>query len=170
MADKQHKINEDIKVDEVFLVCEEDDMKENKSLDEAKEIAESKDMDLVMVNEDGKPPVCKVMDYNKYLFELEKKNKSNTKKTKQQEMKFTPHIGEHDFNVKVNKIRKFLEKGNSAKLSVFFKGREVADTDQGKYILLKAADQLEDIGSVDKMPALDGSKMEMIIKPKKQSG
>lgn len=169
MSEKQHKINEDIKTNEVFLVSEEDEIKEVRPLDEAKKLAESKEMDLVMVNEKGTPPVCKIMDYNKYLYEMEKNEKKNNKKQKQQEMKFTPRIGEHDFDVKVNKVRKFLEKGNSAKLGVHFKGREMDDTDQGQYLLLKAANELEDIGTVEKMPALDGNKMEMTIKPKKQN-
>lgn len=164
---RTHKINEDIDHDRVFTVFEDKDIKEVMNINKALRLAEDNGLDLVMVNDKERDPVCKIMDYNKFIYD-KKKGEKNNKKQKQQEMRFTPNIGEHDLQVKVNKVKKFLEKGNSAKLSVFFKGREMADPDQGKLILLTAIDQLEDVATVDKMPEMAGNKMEAVVKPKKQ--
>lgn len=162
---KDHKVNGDIRHKRVFAVFDDKGIKEVMDTTKALRLAEDNGLDLVMMNETDENPVCKIMDYNKFMYN-KKKNDKNNKKQKQQEMRFTPNIGEHDIDVKVNKIRKFLEKGNTAKLIVFFKGREKADPDQGKYVLLTAINKLEDAATVDKMPKMEQNKMEAIIKPK----
>lgn len=168
MAKKEHKINEDIKHKKVFTVFEGKDIKEVMDTNKALDIADKHDMDLVMMNENGDNPVCKIMDYNKFMYDKKKSEKNNKNNQKQKEMRFTPNIGDHDLGVKINKVKDFLKKGDSAKLVVFFKGREMADTDKGKYILYKAIDELENDCIVDKLPTMAGNKMEAIIKPKKE--
>lgn len=163
----QHKVNEDINYNKVFTVFEDEGIKEVMDTNKALDIADKNDMDLVMMSEKGDHPVCKIMDYNKFMYDKKKNDKNNKNNQKQKEMKFTPNIGEHDLDVKINKIRKFLEKGNPTKIMMFFKGREINDTERGKYIIYKVIDELEDVGKVDKLPDLKENKIETIVKPKK---
>ena len=163
-----HKTNEEIEkvTNQVFLVGE--DFKDTYSTKEALDIADEKELDLVMVGEKADPPVCKLMDYNKYLFDKKKKeSKNNNKKPKQKEIRFTPHTAENDFNFKKNHVLKFLEKGHDVRAYVMFKGRELNNfSEEGEKLLLNLAVAVEDVGVVDKKPQLNGKNMEMTIKPK----
>lgn len=166
----QKPVNEEIKqkTDQVFLVT--DELKDNYGVDEALNVAEQKGLDLVMVAPDSEPPVCRLMDYNKYIFDKRKQEKKNqTKKKKQKTIKFTPNTAEHDLEFKKNHIREFLKKGHSVKALVTFKGKKEMESDQGqnsaKQLLLTIANELEDFGKPNKMPEMDNMNMEMLLKP-----
>lgn len=134
-------------------------------------LAEDQGLDLVEISNGGNPPVCKVVDYQKYLYEQKKKEKENSKKQKTQKMKeiqLTPNTDDHDFNFKVRHAERFIkEDGDKVKLVVLFKGREITFTEKGQLILLKFADRLSEFATPEKMPNLEGRKMIMILKPKK---
>ena len=141
------------------------------SLDEAKKEAKKLNLDLVEVSPSAEPPVCKVIDYKKFIYDQKKKQKaikSKTQKVIVKELRFGPNTGEHDFDFKLRHARSFLEDGAKVKAFVFFKGRTIIFKDQGHILLLKLAQALEDVGVVESMPELDGKKMIMIITPKKK--
>jgi translation initiation factor IF-3 len=140
-------------------------------LDEALRIAEEQDLTLVEISPNANPPVCKILDYQKFIYEQKKKQKEL--KSKQQkivikEIRFGPNIDDHDFNFKLNHAQKFLESGAKVKVFVFFKGRTIVYKDQGKIRLLEFAQALEEYGKVEKMPELEGKKMSMLIAPAKK--
>lgn len=139
------------------------------STDEALSMAFEQGLDLVEISPNAKPPVCKIVDYNKFLYQQEKKKKAqkaNSSKTTLKEIRMGPHTEEHDFNFKLNHAKKFLEEGNKVKVDVFFKGRSIMYKDQGELQLLKFADALEEIGKVERLPKLEGKRMIMILSPK----
>ncbi|NOZ33802.1 MAG: translation initiation factor IF-3 [Chlorobi bacterium] len=141
------------------------------SLDEALRIAEDLDMTLVEISPNANPPVCKVTDFQKFIFEQKKKQKELKSKQSQvvvKEIRFGPNIDEHDFNFKLNHAQKFLENGAKVKVFVFFKGRTIVYKDQGKIKLLEFAQALEEFGKVESMPKLEGKKMTMFIAPLKK--
>ena len=128
-------------------------------------------MDLVEISPKADPPVCKIIDYKKFVYDQKKKQKaikSKTQKVVVKELRFGPNTGEHDFDFKLKHARKFLNDGAKVKAFVFFRGRTIIFKDQGQILLLKLAQALEDIGIVEIMPELDGKKMIMIIAPKKK--
>jgi translation initiation factor IF-3 len=128
-------------------------------------------MTLVEISPNANPPVCKVVDFQKFIFEQKKKQKElKTKQTKVtvKEIRFGPNIDEHDFNFKLNHAKKFLESGSKVKVFVFFKGRTIVYKDQGKIKLLEFAQALEEYGKVESMPKLEGKKMTMFISPVKK--
>lgn len=137
------------------------------SLNEAKKIAEELGLDLVMVNEDSKLPVCKLMDYGKFIFDQNKKeNKSKSKGLKT--VRFRPTTGPNDIEVKINQIFKFLKKGHKVKTYVFFKGRENRFKDEGKKLLLQLSERIveEGNGIPESLPKMEGyNKMNMMFKP-----
>lgn len=115
------------------------------------------------------PPVCKIIDYNKFLYDQKKKQKALKQKQAQAELKevrFGPNTDEHDFQFKLGHARKFLNEGNKVKAYVFFKGRTIVFKDRGEYLLLRLANELEDIGVIESMPKLEGKRMIMMINPK----
>ena len=129
-------------------------------------------MDLVEISPKADPPVCKIIDYKKFVYDQKKKQKaikSKTQKVIVKELRFGPNTGEHDFDFKLKHARKFLNDGAKVKAFVFFRGRTIIFKDQGQILLLKLAQALEDIGIVEIMPELDGKKMIMIIAPKKNN-
>lgn len=137
---------------------------------EAIEIAKELELDLVMISPAANPPVCKVMDYKKFLFDQKKKSKElKAKATKVvvKEVRLGPNTDDHDFNFKLNHAKKFLEDGAKVKVDVFFKGRSIIYKDKGEIILLKFAQELEEVGKVESLPKLEGKRMIMIIAPKK---
>lgn len=141
------------------------------SLDEALAIAEEQDLALVEISPNANPPVCKVIDFQKFIFEQKKKQKelkSKQQKVVIKEIRFGPNIDEHDFNFKLNHAQKFLESGAKVKVFVFFKGRTIVYKDQGKIKLLEFAQALEEFGKVEAMPKLEGKKMTMFITPVKK--
>ncbi len=140
------------------------------NIKEALEIAEQKDLDLVEISPSANPPVCRVIDYKKFLYDQKKKQKeikAKSAKVVVKEIRLGPNTDEHDFNFKLNHARKFLEEGAKVKVDVFFKGRSIIYKDKGEIILLKFAQELEEIGKVERLPKLEGKRMIMIVAPKK---
>lgn len=137
---------------------------------EAIRMAEEAGLDLVEISPSANPPVCKIMDYKKFLFDLKKKQKEiKAKATKVviKEIRLGPQTDDHDFEFKLNHAKRFLEEGAKVKVDVFFHGRSIAYKDQGELILLKFAQALEDVGKVEALPKLEGKRMLMMIAPKK---
>ncbi len=140
------------------------------NIKDALEIAEKLGLDLVEISPTATPPVCRVIDYKKFLYDQKKKQKEIKAKTVRvvvKEIRLGPNTDEHDFNFKLNHARKFLEEGAKVKVDVFFKGRTIVYKDKGEIILLKFAQELEEVGKVERMPKLEGKRMIMIIAPKK---
>ena len=139
------------------------------SIDDALELADELELDLVEISPNADPPVCKIIDYQKFLYEEKKrlkKIKQNTVKIEVKEVRLTPNTDEHDLEFKLKHAQKFLEQGNKVKIYVFFKGRMIMYKDKGEILLLKTAEKLADYGVVEQMPKLEGRRMTMIIAPK----
>lgn len=135
---------------------------------EAYRMAQEEGLDLVEISPTAKPPVCKIMDYGKYCYELQKKEKEAKKKQSQvqlKEVKFTPKIGEHDYQTKLRNCIRFLNKGNKLKISVFFRGREKMHQDLGDVLLNRLIEDLEELSQVDKRTKLQGNNMFMVMSP-----
>ncbi|KRO70634.1 MAG: translation initiation factor IF-3 [Cryomorphaceae bacterium BACL11 MAG-121128-bin16] len=141
------------------------------SIDEALKISRNLGLDLVEISPNVDPPVCKVIDYKKFIYDQKKKLKtiqSKAQKVVIKELRFGPNTGEHDFEFKLKHAKSFLQDGAKVKAFVFFRGRTIVFKEQGQILLLKLAQALEDVGIVEDMPKLDGKKMIMIIAPKKK--
>ncbi len=139
-------------------------------LRDALALAEEQDLDLVEISPSANPPVCKVMDYKKFLYEQKKKQKeikSKSAKVVVKEIRLGPNTDDHDFNFKLKHAIKFLQEGAKVKVDVFFKGRSIIYKDKGEYILLRFAQELEEYGKVERLPKLEGKRMIMIVAPKK---
>jgi translation initiation factor IF-3 len=140
------------------------------SLRDALSIADRYELDLVEISPQANPPVCKVMDYQKFLYEQKKKQKEIKAKSAKivvKEIRLGPHTDDHDFDFKVNHAVKFLKEGCKVKVDVFFKGRMIVYKDQGELILLKFAQAVEEFGKPEQLPKLEGKRMIMILNPKK---
>lgn len=140
------------------------------NIKEAIQMARDLDLDLVEISPTANPPVCKIVDYQKFLYELKKKQKEQKAKTAKivvKEIRLGPQTDEHDFNFKLNHAIKFLKEGCKVKVDVFFKGRTIVYKEQGEAILLKFAEALLEVGKPETMPKLEGKRMLMIIAPKK---
>ena len=137
--------------------------------DKAIRMAKERGLDLVLVSPNSNPPVAKIMDYGKYKYELTKKAKeSKQKKNQMKQMKFRPKIDEHDYQTKVKKLKEFLEDGYKVRVTVMFRGREMAFTDKGREILERVAKDLEEISVLESPPKLEGRDMWMTLRPKSQ--
>jgi len=156
---RQHKINDEIKYQQVRLT-EGGIM----SISEALKIAEAKEMDVVMLNESAQPPVCKIMSYEKYLYELSKKPKQKTLETK--EIKLGPNTAQNDLDYRIKHIIEFLDDGHKVKLSMKFSGREMIYVDRGKELMLKVIVAVEEHGTAEAIPKLEGKNMFTTLKPK----
>ncbi|MBL4578191.1 MAG: translation initiation factor IF-3 [Flavobacteriales bacterium] len=165
-----HKINEHIAATQVRLVGE--DIEEDIiTLEQARALAEERDLDLVEITAKADPPICRILDYKKFLFEHKKKQKkikANTAKVIVKELRFGPNTDEHDFNFKLKHAKKFLGDGAKLKAHVFFKGRTIVYKEKGEILLLRLAQELEEVGVVEQMPKLEGKRMIMFIVPKKK--
>ncbi|BDR58369.1 translation initiation factor IF-3 [Xylocopilactobacillus apicola] len=162
-------VNEGIKAHEVRLISDTGEQLGVKSKEEAIELAHQKDLDVVIVAPNGKPPVAKIMDYGKYRFDLEKKNKDSKKNQKVvsvKEIRLSPTIDQNDFNTKLNNARKFLAKGEKVKASIRFKGRAITHSEIGREVLDKFIEQTEDIANVESRPKMDGRSMFLLLAPK----
>ena len=140
------------------------------SIKDALRIADEMGLDLVEISPNANPPVCKLMDYKKFIFDQKKKQKEIKAKTTKvviKEIRLGPQTDDHDFEFKLNHAKRFLEDGAKVKVDVFFHGRSIAYKDQGEIILLKFAQALADYGKVESMPKLEGKRMLMMIAPKK---
>ena len=140
-------------------------------LREALKIADELELDLVEISPKADPPVCKVIDYSKFLYQQKKKQKEIKAKSVKvivKEIRFGPQTDEHDFNFKMRHAEKFLKEGAKVKAFVFFKGRSILFKEQGEILLLKLATSLEEVGTVEQLPKLEGKRMTMYISPKKK--
>ena len=134
------------------------------------EMAYEQGLDLVEISPNAVPPVCKIVDYKKFLYEQKKKAKEMKAKAAKiviKDIRFGPHTDEHDYNFKKNHAIKFLQEGCKVKAYVFFRGREIVFKEQGELLLLKFASELEAYGKVEQLPAMEGKKMNLLIGPKK---
>ena len=162
-------INEEIRDKEVRLIDTDGAQLGIVSVKDAQKLAYSKNLDLVKIAPQGVLPVCKIMDYGKYMFELAKKEKEARKNQKVisiKEVRVSPSIEDHDFEFKVKNAYKFLQDGDKVKVSVKFRGREMHYTSIGNGILDKFAEAVKDVGTVEKRPKLEGKSMIMILNPK----
>jgi len=162
-------INEQIKVAKVQLIDENGEKKGVMDTYKARDIANSKNLDLVLVAPNGNPPVCKLMNYGKYKFEQAKKEKEarkNQKTFEVKEIRITPNIDNHDYQFKCKNARKFLEDGNKVKITVRFRGREVNYVKSGENVLNKFIEDLADISQVEKKPLLEGKNLFIILSKK----
>ena len=140
------------------------------SLDKAKELAKEQELDLVEISPKAVPPVCKIIDYKKFMYEQKKREKvlkSKATKVIVKEIRFGPQTDEHDYDFKKKHAVKFLQEGAKLKAFVFFKGRSIIFKEQGQILLLKLAQELEEYGKVEQLPRLEGKRMIMLIAPKK---
>ncbi len=163
-----HRINHRIKAPVVRVVGDNVDVNIY-SIKDALAIAAEQGLDLVEISPTANPPVCKVIDYNKFLYEQKKRMKEQKAKSAKvvlKEIRLGPHTDDHDFDFKVKHAVKFLKEGAKVKVYVFFKGRTIVYKDNGEIILLKFAQEVEDYGKVEKMPLLEGKRMIMILAPK----
>jgi translation initiation factor IF-3 len=164
-----HFINEKIKAPVVRVVG--DNVEQGiYNIKDALAIAQKLELDLVEISPTANPPVCKVTDYKKFLYEMKKKQKEIKAKSAKivvKEIRLGPNTDEHDFNFKLKHAIKFLEEGAKVKVEVLFRGRSIVYKDQGEIKLLQFASLLEDYGKVEKLPLLEGKRMIMIIAPKK---
>lgn len=164
-----HKINNRITASEVRLVGE--GVQGVYPIREAIKLAEEQELDLVEISPTADPPVCKILDYKKFLYEQKKKQKeikAKATKVTVKEIRFGPNTDDHDFNFKLKHAREFLIEGSKVRAFVFFRGRAIVYKDKGEILLLKFANELEDVGKVEMLPKLEGKKMFIIITPSKK--
>ena len=172
IATAVHPINEEITDKEIRLIGNEGEQLGIMSAEEALRIATEQDLDLVKIAPGSNPPVCKIMDYGKFRFEQTKKEKDakkNQRVIEIKEIRMSPGIGDNDFNTKLKNGQKFLNDGNRVKVSVRFRGREMAHTDIGEVLLRNFAEKCADIANLDKAPKLEGRNMSMFLSPKPQT-
>ena len=172
IANAVHQINEEILDKEVRLIGDQGEQLGIMSAQEALKIAVEKERDLVKIAPGSNPPVCKVMDYGKFRFEQAKKEKEakkNQRVIEIKEIRMSPGIGENDFNTKLKNGQKFLTDGDRVKVSVRFRGREMAHTEIGEQLLKDFAAKCADIATLDKNPKLEGRNMSMFLSPKPQA-
>lgn len=165
---QQYRINEQIRVREVRIVDEDGSsvMPTRQALD----IARQKGVDLVEISPNAQPPVCRIIDYSKFLYQQKKRAKEMKQKqvkVEVKEIRFGPQTDEHDYNFKLKHAKEFLEEGNKVRAYVFFRGRSILFKEQGEVLLLRFANDLEEFGKVEQMPKLEGKKMFLFLAPKK---
>ena len=165
-------INDQIRAKEVMVIGPNGEQLGIKSIEDAKTLASFSGFDLVLINQKSTPQVCKIMDYNKYKYENKKRIKENQKKQREanlemKEYRLSVTIDVHDFDTRVRNATKYLEKGHKIKVSIRFKGREMAHTELGKEVLLRFSTKVEDIAEIEQQPKLEGRFMTMILMPKK---
>jgi translation initiation factor IF-3 len=167
---EEHKINEKILAREIRLIVDGAEPVVL-STSEALRMAEEQELDLVEISPNAVPPVCRILDYRKFLYNQKRKQKelkAKQSKVVLKEVRFGPNTDDHDFNFKLAHARKFLEEGNKVKAYVFFRGRTIVFKDRGEILLLKFAQELADIGAVEQLPKLEGKRMIIMINPKKK--
>lgn len=165
-----HKINEKITAREIRLVIEGQEP-QVMSVAEGIRLAEEQELDLVEISPNAVPPVCKILDYRKFLYNQKKKQKELKAKQSKivlKEIRFGPNTDDHDFQFKLAHAKKFLEEGSKVKAYVFFRGRTIVFKDRGEILLLKFAQELADYGVVEQLPKLEGKRMIIMINPKKK--
>lgn len=164
----EHRINERIRVPEVRLVGDNVEVGVYSTQD-ALRIAQQQELDLVEISPNAAPPVCKVIDYKKFLYEKKKKEKemkANSKQSEVKEIRFTPSTDDHDFDFKAKHAENFLKEGNKVKAYVQFKGRAIMFKERGELVLLKFAERLAEVGQPEALPKLEGKRMFLMLTPK----
>jgi translation initiation factor IF-3 len=170
---KRFRKNDEIRLPEIFLVDEKGEKIGNISTEKAKTLAKQRDLDLVEVSPNVRPPVCRLMDFGTFLFEQKKKDKLQRKAKKSAETKgvrFGIRISQHDFDVKLRAARKFLEKGHPIKATLQFRGREIVHDELGFKKMTEFKDALADISRIDQEPKRQGRQINMMLMPQKTSG
>ena len=169
---QEYRINEQIRVREVRIVGDNTEPVVVPTF-KAIQMAEQQGVDLVEISPNANPPVCKLIDYSKFLYQLKKKAKEQKAKQVKMEVKeirFGPQTDDHDYNFKLKHAQEFLAEGNKVKAYVFFRGRSILFKEQGEVLLLRFANDLEEYGKVEQMPILEGKRMILFIAPKKDAG
>lgn len=165
----QYRINERIRAKEVRLVG--DNMEQGVyPLSRALEIAKAQNLDLIEISPSAVPPVCRILDYQKFIYQQKKRQKEQKAKSVKiviKEIRFGPQTDDHDYNFKLKHAKNFLEEGAKVKAYVFFRGRSILFKEQGEVLLLRFANDLEDCAKVEQLPALEGKKMIIMLAPKK---
>ena len=165
---QEHRTNHMIRVPQVRLVGDNVEVGVY-TIQEALKMAQEQQLDLVEISPNADPPVCKIIDYNKFLYEKKKKEKEMKAKSKTSEVKeirFTPNTDDHDFDFKLKHATKFLEAGEKVRAYVHFKGRAIVYKEQGEILLLRFAQALEEVGKVEQLPKLEGKRMFLTVAPK----
>lgn len=165
-----HRINERISVDTVRIVGENVEPAVMSTPDALK-LAQEMELDLVEISPKADPPVCRIVEYKKFLYDQKKKQKeikAKQQKVTVKEIRFGPNTDDHDFQFKLKHARKFLEEGSKLKAYVFFRGRTIVFKERGEILLLKFAQELEDVGAIEQMPKLEGKRMTVMFNPKKK--
>ncbi len=168
--EKKNRKNEEIQASQVRLISSDGEQIGVVPLEEAQETAQDEGLDLVEVVPNAEPPVCRIMDYGKFRFEQSKKKNAARKKSKQiqvKEVKFRPNTEEGDYQVKLRNLQKFLDQGDKAKVTLRFRGREMAHRDIGARLLERVKDDLAEIATVEQFPKLEGRQMIMVLAPRK---
>ena len=169
IKEDQHRINENIVAKEVRLVGENVEQGVY-PISQAIDIADRQGLDLVEISPNAVPPVCKVVDYQKFLYQQKKREKEMKKKSTTvvvKEIRFGPQTDEHDYNFKLKHAQEFIKQGCKIRAYVFFKGRSILFKEQGEILLLRFANDLEEVAKVESMPELEGKKMSVMLSPKK---
>jgi translation initiation factor IF-3 len=167
-AEPEHRINERIRVPEVRLVGDNVEVGVY-PIEQARKIAAQLELDLVEISPNANPPVCRVVEYKKFLYEKkrkEKEMKANSKQSELKEIRFTANTDDHDFDFKAKHAERFLQDGNKVKAYVQFKGRAIMFKDRGELLLLKFAERLAEVGSLESMPKMEGRRMLAMFAPK----
>ena len=166
----QHAINHQIRAREVRLVG--DNVEQGVyPIEKAMKIAQEQELDLIEISPNAEPPVCRILDYHKFLYQQKKRQKEQKAKATKvvvKEIRFGPQTDDHDYNFKLKHAQGFLQEGAKVKAYVFFKGRSILFKEQGEVLLLRFANDLEDFGKVEQMPQLEGKRMIIMISPKKK--
>lgn len=168
IAKDQTIINDRIRAKEVRLIAQDGEQVGVKPTKEAMEMAERVELDLVLVAPKAKPPVARIMDYGKYKYEQQKKDKEARKKQKTislKEIRLSPTIEEHDFNTKLKNAKKFISKEDKVKVSIRFRGRAITHKDIGRKVLERFAEELKDVATIEQRPKMEGRSMFLIVAP-----
>ncbi|GGK11757.1 translation initiation factor IF-3 [Caldalkalibacillus thermarum] len=166
---KEHLVNENIRAREVRLIDVDGNQVGIVPLKKALQMARDANLDLVNVAPQAKPPVCRIMDYGKFKFEQQKREREARKKQKVinvKEVRFTPNIEEHDYNTKMRNVQRFLSKGDKVKCTIRFRGRQITHAELGRELLERLAQDVAEVGVVEKKPSMDGRNMIMFLAPK----
>ena len=168
ISKERSRVNEQIRISPVRLIQDDGEQIGIVSMDEARERATERKMDLVEVAPEARPPVVKMMDYGKYRYEAQRAARESRKKQhviQVKEVKFRPGIEDHDYKFKLRHARRFLEEGNKVKLTMMFRGRQVTHPEIGREVLIRVAGDLEDLGKLETSPSMEGRLMSMIVAP-----
>lgn len=167
--ESKYLINEQIRAKVVRVVGDNIDSAGVLSIEEARKLANDLELDLVLISDKADPPICRIIDFQKFLYQQKKKQKeirANAQKVIVKEIRFGPNTDEHDYNFKLKHAEKFLSDGAKVKAFVFFKGRTILFKEKGEILLLRFAQDLEEVGKVEQLPKLEGKRMIMFITPK----